>query len=47
MALQIYWMGGNLKWHHNDTVPFVKQISEFFDVVYENKLLLLFWIEFL
>ena len=30
---KIYWMPGNLKWRHYKTVPFVKDISGFFDVV--------------
>jgi hypothetical protein len=30
---KIYWMPGDLKWHHYKTVPFVKNIFDFFDVV--------------
>ena len=34
---KIYWMRGNLKWYHYEPVPFVKSISEFFDVVAEDE----------
>ncbi len=30
---KIYWMRGNLKWYHYEPVPFVKTISDFFDLV--------------
>ncbi len=30
---KIYWMRGNLKWYHYEPVPYVKTISDFFDVI--------------
>jgi len=35
---KIYWMRGNLKWCHYEPVPFVKSISDFFDLVEEDAL---------
>ncbi len=35
---KIYWMRGNLKWYHYEPVPFVKTISDFFDLVATDEL---------
>ena len=35
---KIYWMRGNLKWYHYEPVPYVKSISDFFDLVAEDAL---------
>ncbi len=34
----VYWMRGNLKWYHYQPVPYVKNISGFFDLVAEDAL---------
>jgi len=34
---KIYWMRGNLKWYHYAPMPFVKNISDFFDLIAEDK----------
>lgn len=33
---KIYWMRANLKWYHYKPVPYVKNISDFFDLVAED-----------
>ena len=35
---KIYWMRGNLKWAHYEPTPYVKRISDFFDLVAEDKM---------
>lgn len=35
---KIYWMRGDLKWHYYKPVPFVKTISDFFDLVKQDAL---------
>ncbi len=35
---KIYWMRGNLKWYPYEPVLFVKNITDFFDLVAEDKL---------
>ena len=35
---KIYWMRGNLKWDHYKPVPFVKNISDFFDLIAKDEL---------
>jgi len=35
---KIYWMRSNLKWYHYEPVPFVKTISDFFDLVEADEL---------
>ena len=35
---KIFWMRGNLKWYHYKPEPFVLDISDFFDLVAEDKL---------
>ena len=35
---KIYWMRGNLSWDHYKPVPFVKNISDFFDLIEKDEL---------
>lgn len=35
---KIFWLRGNLKWYLYKPVPYVKNISDFFDLVTEDKL---------
>ncbi len=33
---KIYWMRGTLKWEHYEPIPFVKNLSDFLDVVEQD-----------